>query len=294
MHFEPVAESEIRVGQVIPWSLYDRKHKLVLVRGSVVQSERQIAEMATRGLFRKRDMRAHMQVRTEDDEERSQTTREEVRSLEEVKLAIGDTLNLQSQSDTSEVRYTVKLIGYQRGKGVIVSTPTQDGKVLLMRDGQSFIVRLFSGKSVYAFPATILKATNVPYPHLHLSWPAEVKGLVVRNSARAKVRIIVAITDAGGQSRSAMLDNLSIGGCALFSKVELAQRDERIRIKFRFFVGEIEQYLDLAGIVRSVTFSSAAHEGHPFQYGVQFVDIAPNEQLVLTAFVYHTLFETST
>jgi c-di-GMP-binding flagellar brake protein YcgR len=293
MPFEPIKESELRVGQAVPWSLYDRDRRLLLARGSIIESERQVAQLALRGLFRKLDIRPQTETRTEDKPDHAAATREELRALDEIKLGIGDTLHLQSQSDTSPVRYSVKLIGYLRGKGIIVSTPTQDGKVLLMRDGQSFVVRLFSGKSVYAFPTTIFKVANVPYPHLHLTWPSQVTGVVGRGAPRARVNLIAAITDAKGRTGAATLDNLSTGGCALFSKSPLGNREERIRIKFRVVVSEVEQYLDIEGIIRSVQRDIEAGDNQPVQHGIQFVDLPPNDQLVLTAYVYHTLFEES-
>lgn len=292
MLFEPINETELSVGQAIGCDLYDREYELLLERGSIIQSERHLNELVARGLFRKIDMRESIQTVSENKAESPQVTRDETRSLESIKLKIGDTLNLQSQSGNATVRYAVKLIGYLRGKGVIVSTPTQDGKVLLMRDGQSFVVRFFADKSVYAFPASIVKATNVPYPHLHLSWPNEVKGLVVRNTARAQVKLIAALTDATGRSGSAILDDLSVEGCSLFAKEALGEKNERIRVKFRLVIGEAEQYLDLDGVIRRVE-RSITDNSHPFQHGIQFIDIPPVYQLPLTAFVYQTLFEAS-
>jgi hypothetical protein len=221
-------------------------------------------------------------------------TREEERALEEIKLAIGDALHLQSQSEgSSATRYTVKLIGYLRGKGLIVTTPTQDGKFLLMREGQAFVVRLFSGKSAFAFPATIFKVANVPYPHLHLTWPGRVKGLIVRSGARARVNLIAAITDARGNQRSGLIENLSTGGCSLGSKDVCGRTDDHIQVSFRANLNEIEQVFQLDGVVRSVQQDVEHSDGASHQHGVQFVDMAQQDQLALTAFVYHKLFEES-
>ncbi|AUN95970.1 pilus assembly protein PilZ [Pseudazoarcus pumilus] len=222
----------------------------------------------------------------------AESAREEDRALEDIKLAIGDALHLQSQTEGGAgTRYTVKLIGYLRGKGLIVTTPTQDGKFLLMREGQNFVVRLFSGKSAYAFPATVFKVANVPYPHLHLTWPGHVKGLVVRSGARARVNLITAVTDVRGNARSGLIDNLSTGGCSLASKELVGRSEDRIHMTFRANVNEIEQYFQLDGVVRSVQRDVEIPGGTGNQHGIQFVDMPPQDQLALTAYVYHVLFE---
>lgn len=292
MPYERIKDNELHVGQPAPWSLYDQNNQLLLARGTVVESPRQLEQLMLRGLFRKLDIRESVapppEARSDDP-----PTREEIKGLDEIKLAIGDTLHLQSQTEGTSVRYAVKLIGFLRGKGLIVSTPTQDGKVLLMRDGQSFVVRVFSGKSVYAFPTSIFKVTNVPYPHLHLTWPSQVKGLVVRRGARAKVNLIAAIRDARNKPGAANLGNLSTGGCSLSAKTSLGAIASRLGIKFRVTISEVEQYIDLEGIIRSISHETDANGVDVIQYGVQFVDIPAGDQLALTAYVYHALFEES-
>jgi c-di-GMP-binding flagellar brake protein YcgR len=223
----------------------------------------------------------------------TETTREEERALEDIKLGIGDALHLQSQTEGGGTRYTVKLIGYLKGKGLIVTTPTQDGKFLLMREGQSFVVRLFSGKSAYAFPTTIFKVANVPYPHLHLSWPTRIRGLVVRSGARVQVKLIAAVNDARGHAHSGIIDNLSTGGCSLAARGIIGQPDDRIHVTFRASVSDIEQYFQLDGVVRSVQQDVEIPGGTGNLFGVQFVDTPPPDQLALTAYVYHALFEES-
>src|SRR5574340_43987 len=110
--------------------------------------------------------------------------RQDTTALDDIKLQIGDTLQLQPQHEASAERYYVKLIGYLKNAGVIVSTPSADGKLLFVREGQNFVVRAFCGKSAFAFPTTVIKAASVPYAHLHLSYPRRVRGIVVRKGAR--------------------------------------------------------------------------------------------------------------
>lgn len=211
---------------------------------------------------------------------------------DDFKLAVGDPLQLQSHAGDGQLRYYVKLIGYLKGKGLIVTTPTQDGKVLLMREGQSFVVRMFSGRNVYAFSTSITKVANVPYPHLHLSYPAQISGQVVRHGSRANVTLIAAVQNEDGASHAATLSNLSIGGCSLALKGPIGGKGARVTIKFRITINDTERYLSLDGIIRNL-HDELSDDGARLRlmHGVQFVDLPAAEQLVLTAFVYQKLFE---
>ncbi len=289
MSFVRVNSGEVEIGQPVPWALYDDRKQLLLARGVIVETENQKRALMERGLFRKVQV-SETRLNTDSGDKPA----DNLSAFDDIKLDIGDTMQLQAQGDAAQSRYYVKLIGYLKGKSVIVTTPTQDGKVLLMREGQGFVVRMFSGKSVYAFGTTIYKVANVPFPHLHLSYPAQVRGLVVRRGARARVNLICAVTGADGRSHAASLVDLSTGGAMLTAKTPVGVKDDRISIKFRVVVSEVEEYLTIPAVLRSV-HAAAAPEGETPQvnHGVQFDDLPHAEQVVLSAFVYRILFEES-
>lgn len=293
MPLERIKDHELQIGKPVPWSLYDNAQNLLLARGVVIETAFQLQQLMQRGLFRK--LKLSSQVRSEANEAPGEAQRQQWRALEDIGLSVGDALHLQNQAAGTPARHTVRLIGYLRGKSIIVTTPTQDGKVLLMRDGQAFVVRFFSGKSVYAFSTSIFKTANTPYPHLHLTYPSQVKGLIVRRDARADVRLIAAIEDAKGDVVAGNLEDLSTGGCSLTTKRLLGAVGEHIQVKFRLNINEAEHYLDTCGVIRSVNWTDASlsEEGSLPRHGVQFVDLTANDQIALTAFVYHALHESN-
>jgi c-di-GMP-binding flagellar brake protein YcgR len=288
MSFVRVNSGEVEVGRPVPWALYDDRKQLLLARGVIVETETQKKALMERGLFRKLQI-SESKLNTDPGGEK---TNESSFAFDDVRLDIGDTLQLQSQGDTAQSRYYVKLIGYLKGKSIIVSTPAVDGKVLLMREGQAFVVRMFSGKSVYAFGTTVHKVANVPYPHLHLTYPSQVRGLVVRRGARARVNLICAVIGADGRSHAASLVDLSTGGAMLTAKAPVGLKDDNISIKFRVTVSDVEEYLTVPAVLRSVHAAAAAEgEAPQVNHGVQFGDLPHSEQIVLSAFVYRALFE---
>ncbi len=217
--------------------------------------------------------------------------------LEEAHLQIADMVQLQSLSSGGDVRYSVRLIGIARGRSVIVSTPMEEGKYLLMREGQTFVFRTFSGKSAFAFQTQLIKSANTPYPHLHLSYPKQVKSLVVRKGARASVRLVAAITRCEDQPIhvAATIINLSVGGAMLTSKSAPGVKGQHIVFKFKAKIGEIETWFELKAIIRMLQqeLSGDTAEDVLYDIGLQFVDISPQQSIPLLAFVYNELLEQS-
>lgn len=294
MHFTPVDPLDLYVAQPVPWALFDRDGRQVIAEGGEIESEQQMRSLLAQGLYRATAAPPPSQQRAPEPAKPAPARSEprtEYRTLDETRLAVGDTLQLQPHADGPPSRLQVTLIGYFKGKGIIVSAPMREGKLLLVRDGQTFVARMFSGKSAYAFPTTTLKVTNVPYPHLHLSYPSRVEAVMVRRDARVSLRLICAVQSRQSPSAAALLTDLSNGGCSLQADNQLAQKGEDILIKFKAVIGGVEQVLTLHGIVRAVQFVEQPGGRNGIQHGVQFTELAPPEQVALTAFVYQKLIE---
>lgn len=214
--------------------------------------------------------------------------------LEEARLQIGDVVSLQSLANEAE-RYSVRLIGMTKGRSVLVSTPTIDGKYLLMKEGAGFVVRGFSGKNAFAFATQILKNVNTPYPYLHLTYPREVKSLVVRKGTRANVRLICAVADEKNPNRTAAgaIVNISVGGALVTLKEPFGEKGDHMIIKFKAMVNGIEALLELKSVIRAINLEHSADAELPYRVGVQFVDIAPEASIPLLAYVYQELLEQS-
>lgn len=293
MNYTQIKPEELEVGKPVEHPLFDRDRRLLLARGVVIDSERQRQELLTRGLFRKIKAPTRMRYGPEPEAEPDGKGMD-ICQLEDVHLPVGENLQLQSQIQGQTARYGVKLIGYLKGGSVMVTTPKQDGYTMLVREGQAFVVRFFSGKSAYAFTTSVLKSVNTPYPHLHLTYPSEVRGIKVRSGKRANVNLIASVSQAGGETRGATLHDLSLGGAMLSSKLKLGKVEDRVQIKAKVKVNEIEQFLSLSAIIRNVRSENVAEDGTVrYQQGVQFVDLEPSTQLALSAFVFQSLLDAS-
>jgi c-di-GMP-binding flagellar brake protein YcgR len=220
---------------------------------------------------------------------------EKITPLEEARLQIGDLVNLQILTDGGDERYSAKLIGFFHGHSVLVTTPMVDGKYQLMRVGHTIILRVFSGRSAFAFTTHILKSLHTPYPYLHLAYPREIRSLVVRKGDRAKVKVICAITgcDEVEFQEAGTIINISIDGAMVGVKKIFGHKGQRLSIKFKVIVNDVETFLGLDAVIKSVNTSQFKDTYLPCQLGLQFVDVSTENSIPLLAFVYHKLMEQS-
>lgn len=294
--FVKASVSDVEVGKPLRYPLYDGNRKLLLKRGYIVESVRQCELLVERGLYRNINERSAPPVTSASPSaaEAAAPSRESITTLDETKLRIGDPLILQSSADAP--RLVVKLIGYLKNAGLIVTVPGSDGEFIMLKEGQSFIVRFFSGQNAYAFTSAVSKQTSVPFPHVHLSYPREVRALEIRKGSRIDVELIAAIGLSGegeneSLARSGKIFNLSTGGAALRSKALLGKKGDVISVKFKVLINDIQSYLTFDSIIRAVTHEPA--EAMPHVYGLQFESTDQNMSLALTAFVYQKMIDES-
>jgi hypothetical protein len=165
-----------------------------------------------------------------------------------------------------------------------------NGSLMLVREGQDFVVRLFSGKSVYAFAASARRVTNTPYPHLHLSYPKEVRGPAVRDAPRSRINIICHAATETGQGHACLARDISIGGALIAPGDKIGDVGDPITLKLRVKVGEAEHPLGLKCGIRSVNASRPTMNDKPtFLHGVCFEDVSSQDTLVISTLLYQNI-----
>jgi c-di-GMP-binding flagellar brake protein YcgR len=212
----------------------------------------------------------------------------------EIKLQVGATLQLQFADDERKERRYVRLIGYLPAQSIIVTTPRAEGKVMLIREGQLFTVRLLAGNAVYAFTATVMRVHTRPYPYLHLSYPKKIESIVLRKAHRVATKLIVVVENenpdkAAGKAKSAVIRDISTAGAQLTASESLGELGETISIAVRVEVGGVEQYLTLPAIIRRKFIEKPEEKPNEETYGVEFQFVEDNDRLILHGFVYERL-----
>jgi len=285
----PVKPQDFEVGRPLRWDIYDQHGNLVLAKGAVLDSEQEKAELLRRRRVRELDLR--LDVRSEGDDDSIDSRREVRILLDETRIQPGEAVQIQSSLDST--RYAVRLIGYHKGKSIIVTNPVQEGVPIYLKEGQAFIARIFSGKFVFAFPCTVLASGVKPYAYLHLSYPVDVLGVNIRKSDRVRLREIAAFETDDDRRGAGIIVDLSCGGAFFVSKSPDVALGRRLILKFKISIGSIEYVLELPGYVRSARPNDeepALGKG----FGVEFVDVSPEDNLVLSSFIFQQIAENRT
>jgi c-di-GMP-binding flagellar brake protein YcgR len=291
----PLRKLDIELGKPLPFAAYDADRNLLLNRGVVVTSEKQIDALINKGLFRERmrpESPPQSQVRESKPAEVNKT-QGEILSFDEVKLMPGDTLQLQPLLDGQVERYSVYVIGVMKSKSLLVSAPIVDGKLIFVRDGQTYMVRAFSGLNVCAFKARILKSQLQPFPYLHLSYPDSVQAMRIRKAMRAPASIIVAVSDSenGRQIGAGKLIDISVGGARMYSPMRIGYKDQTVWISFKVSLGDMEEYVKTPVVIRAVGEEDDEQGKKMNVFGLQFGELPQSHRLIIMNLVYQHLLK---
>ncbi|WP_018411876.1 flagellar brake protein [Methyloversatilis thermotolerans] len=284
----PVRKTDVQLGKPLPFPLFDSGKQLLLPAGVILQTVEQVDALSARGLYR--EPAANSPSHAAD----AVPDRDGILlDLERIRMQIGDAVQLQPAAEAGQ-RHTVRLLGHATGRSVMVSAPTVGEGYVLVKPGTAYVVRFFSGKSVYAFPATVLKMSSTPFPYLHLTYPPKVRGMKVRRAQRASIRLIASLTDMYGATHAGSLIDISKGGALFSCRDALGAQGDEIQLKFRLKFDDIDQFVSVRALIRSVQPAQEANGAASMvNHGLEFSEVPESDRLALTAFVYQKLIEAS-
>jgi len=298
----PLSKTEFAVGKTTQRPIYDRHGKLLLSSGNTIETTSQLNSLFEQGYVQKNEWDelvakprpAPMLAKpvaaqpAKPVEPVAAPAKDNTAQMDDVRWYVGETLHMQALNE-SESRFVVKLIGYIKGKSVLVSAPMVDGKYVMIRDNQTFVVRAFQGKKAFAFTVIALKSVFSPHPYLHLSYPRHINSSVIRHDARASVKIIASVSFQNpDRTAAATLLDLSLGGSSGVLKQAVAEKGEAGTVSFKINVVGNEGLLTIDFVVRSV---APTDEGDGYRYGFEFQNLTPQNKLILSAFVHQTIAE---
>ncbi len=198
-------------------------------------------------------------------------------------------LSLQALTEAQQ-RYRVRLIGEESPISLIVSAPTVDGKLTLVREQQPLVARAVIGKDILAFRTQVLKAYLQPFPHLHLTWPTSVERMPIRKSARVEIELPVSLKlGKDATTHTGLLVDLSATGARVICAGPMYSGDS-ILLFFPVEMDTVREELAVQAVVRSteeVGRDPGTKGEARWAAGLEFVNLGHEEQMLLTAFVYH-------
>ncbi|MFZ6849006.1 flagellar brake protein [Undibacterium sp. RuRC25W] len=301
----PLRHTEIAVGQTINWTIYNQDGQVLFEPGLRIEDQQQLNHLMDVGFCEADMLWDSIPSKIEITEKPASETitnttttpspksadelhKETIIELDSVRWTVGETFYLQTH-DQAATRYTVKLIGFVKNKSLLLTAPFANGKSVMLREGQTFIIRAFPGKKAYAFTASLIKYVYSPHDYLHLSYPKQVRVTTIRQGARATVKIIASVTIGNPeQTAAATLGDLSMGGTSGILKKQLGEKGDIGVIKFKVNAAGSDEFLTLKTILRSIAPTDNSAE---FRHGFEFIDVPPQARLILSAFVHQTLAE---
>jgi c-di-GMP-binding flagellar brake protein YcgR len=293
-----VAREELIVGQPVKWALYDQEHKVLLDKGTVIADSSQLNVLLERKPLRE------LALGTGQDKAASQRLAaveqgktETAFSFLDMKLKVGDRIQIQPPASMGPDRYIVKLIGYVENLSVLVTPPLANGMRVPVRDGDNIVARVFTSQTAFAFNCSIDKVSKIPFDYLHLSYPTVVQGAIIRKSARIRTNIIASIALASAaptdDKLSAIIINLSADGALVSTRAPLDKRSPQIVLSFRINLHDVDAHLNIKAIIRNVQVDETKDDGDPlkYQHGVQFLHTQPTDNMILQSLIYQQMIE---
>ena len=218
---------------------------------------------------------------------------------DDLRLKIGDTLQLQPVPSERSDRYAVRVIGYLPGKSLVVTAPAHKGNIVLVREGQRYAARMLVGGSVFGFVASAVRSCAQPYPYMHLSYPTEIESIVVRNARRVDINVPARVRNSKDSSdntqwKKARLIDMSSTGARLVSQGTLAEKGELLDVVMRLKVQGVDEDLNLVAIVRNEIAldpvnQEEGQEDAEYCYGLEFQSVNRFQQLIMHGFVLEHL-----
>lgn len=292
----PLRVTDVAIGKPLPWPVYGPNKKLLLREGYVIETQKQLDVLIKDGVYRNPSWSpAGLRHKKIGREEYRAPEKAEPNNFcfEEMKPKVGDAVQLQIKDE----RYPVRLMGFVKGRTIMVTTPSVDGSVILLPEGQPVVVRSFSGKDAYAFSSSIIRVCNAPLPYLHLAYPKAVQSVAVRKTPRAEVNLIGTVSKLGnakpGVSQPVRINDFSVAGASFTASEPVGEKGDELSLSFRVRVNETDYYPTIACVVRSVANESVAGAAtEQFRYGVQFTEAQSSDvTLLMQNMVYRKLLE---
>ena len=209
----------------------------------------------------------------------------------QMRIKVGDQLSLEPPGQITGGRANVMVLGWFEGKSLIVTAPQSNAGRLVLEQGEVVLIRAFTGKSAFAFRATVEKTAHLPYHYLHLTFPDKAEGVDIRSSPRCRLNLSAFITAGGAAASQGTILNIGTAGALIETAKPLGQDEGMIQIAFSFELHEIPVSLDLRAQVRGKKKAAGSDGTHRNQYGVEFSNLQPNDRLMLGSLVWYEMYE---
>jgi c-di-GMP-binding flagellar brake protein YcgR len=210
-------------------------------------------------------------------------------------LQIGDVLQLQFASPSeNQDRFAATLVGFLPNHSLVITTPRKNGNPIIIREGQSFTVRMLQGSNIFGFVARVLHVSSKPYPHIHLAYPADVESAVVRNAPRVTTELQAVVIKPQGATgsdlqRKVIISDLSSTGARVIDTKRLGEVGTIIQVSQTLSVCGGEDVLKVLATIRNIREIEAPDGSIRYVHGLEFRGLNRFQQLLLCSYVHGSI-----
>ena len=217
-------------------------------------------------------------------------------SFEATQLQVGERLQLEFVGDSSRSHYYTTLIGFVPGHSVLVRTPLVQNLPIPVPEGVNVVVRAFSGRHAFTLESRIDRVCRLPYPYMHLAYPAQVQQTLIRGALRVRIALpgtVFSPTErADAPTRAVVLSDLSASGAQLETELSLGEPGEKFGLAFKFVVQPNNYEVRLATSAQIQSARKIKRGKGPeelFSLGVRFNKLHATEALLLQSYIQQVL-----
>ncbi|NMG01574.1 flagellar brake protein [Azoarcus taiwanensis] len=215
-------------------------------------------------------------------------------AFKDMQLAVGDRLQVQLPAHLQVPRTYVRLVGHLDKASVIVTAPMHKGMRVPLIENELLVVRAFTRQSAFLFNCSVLRVCRLPFDYLHLSFPSEIKGTVIRKATRVRAGVPVEIAgrsseDPGG----AVMENISASGALVVAPAPLGNKGDALRLRFMLDIHGCQSQVELEARLRYLDLSAEGADlgDVSYQHGFEFENPDPSMLMLLKGYVYQQIIE---
>jgi c-di-GMP-binding flagellar brake protein YcgR len=286
-----LAKGDIEIGKALPFAIFDRSGVLLLAEGQSVSSQKQLDELAAKGLYHNPRWATRFVIQPGKPQIDSAALPRVLPAKQafEDPFETGSQLKMFAQGQAKDP-FQVRLIGSIPQAALLITHPMRDGKCVFVKEGQVWEFQATYGLSLYRFSSMIEKVLLSPHPLIVMSWPHEthVESQAIRRTRRVNCDLPATLRVNGGQNGSAepitaVIDNISTGGLELlFAKAVSFSIGQSISIAFQIILDDRKYFIecDAEVVSKPRDFSPSSST-----YGFALKALSDEQFAVIHAFV---------
>lgn len=209
--------------------------------------------------------------------------------IDQLGLQIGCPVQLQMLDDDSKI-YTVQLIGFEVGEGIIISAPKASGSELsmILRDDQPLNVSINSFKYAISFRSKIIEKRLTPFPHMHIAVPHDLTSVARLQDEVIQVKQAITLINDDNESKTsqAELTGLSYQQATIVHRGHFAKKGQRITATLSFSFAGTNNVIVLEGVITTIQLDPVNHRD---TLTLRYDELDQADKILLYAYIFERM-----